>query len=443
MPDLTFKSESRYTSRYLPRRLGDGALSDLRDRTPGTVTMITTNSPRAAATGSPRRWVQVGQSLSSTPRLAATEAAEMALAGADPKLMLVFAPHSYPPDEIATAVDEVAAEAGVPDLPVIGCSATGVIGPASSGAVDTGVVVVGFGGDIEVTAACGTEVNVRPRAVGEDVAADLLPLPNRAHHIAIMLTNDVAGDPQDLIRGAYAQLGAIVPLVGAVAGSGRASRPSWQIYNGKVLQDAVVVACLSSDVPTGISVRHGWEGEGHCMIATANVGNVLHGLDERPALDVFLARHRAPPHIEHDPAAFYRFALTRPLAISRRGELAVRHVIAADPRSRSLHCAAPVPKGAAVWFATTDVAATVQATDRACAEAVAALGETPPRALLVFESTGRRAVLETGGLRSEFDVMRRHARDAPIAGCFGDGEITRVRGTNGIHNQTLVACAMG
>ena len=367
----------------------------------------------------------------------------MALTGVDPKLMLVFAPHAYPPDEIATAVDEVAAEAGVPDLPVIGCSTTGLIGPASPGALDTGAVVVVFGGDVEVTAVCGTEVNVRPRAVGEEVAADLLPLPTRAHHIAIMLTNDIAGDPQDLIRGAYAQLGATVPLVGAVAGSGCAPRPSWQIYNGKVLQDAVVVACLSSDAPTGISVRHGWEAEGDCMIATANVGNVLQDLDEHPALDVFLARHRAPRHVEHNPAAFYRFALTRPLAISRRGELAVRHVIAADPRSRSLRCAAPVPKGAAVWFATTDVAATVRATDRACAEAVAALGETPPRALLVFECSGRRAVLETGGLGLEFDVMRRHARDAPIAGFFGDGEITRVRGTNGFHNQTFVACAMG
>jgi hypothetical protein len=405
--------------------------------------MITTNALTAAAAGEPRRWVQVGQSVSTTPRLAATEAAETALTGADPKLVMVFAPFAYPPDEIATAVAEVAAGAGVPDLPMIGCSSTGLIGPAGSRGLTTGVVVVGLGGDTEVTTVCGMDVNARTRAVGEEVASGLQPLPDRKHHLAMMFSDNVAADPQDLIRGAYSQLGAAVPLVGAVAGGGPSPGLSWQIYDGKVLQDAVVAACLGSDAPTGISVRHGWHGVGLSMIATGNSGNVLHSLDDRPALDVFLARHRAPADIENDPAAFHRFALTRPLTISRRGDVAIRHVLTADPRTRSLRCAATVPKGAAVWFGSTDVAATVGATERACAEAIDALGDTALQALLLFDSAGRRAVLEGDGLWREFDVMGRHARHAPIAGFFGDGEIARVRGTHGFHNQSIVACAMG
>jgi len=102
-----------------------------------------------------------------------------------------------------------------------------------------------------------------------------------------------------------------------------------------------------------------------------------------------------------------------------------------------------VPKGAEVWLGTTDVDATVDAADIACAEAVAALGDTPPQALLVFDCAARRAVLQREGMLAELSAMRRHSGNAAVAGCYGNGEIARVRGTNGFHNQTVVACAVG
>ena len=38
--------------------------------------------------------------------------------------------------------------------------------------------------------------------------------------------------------------------------------------------------------------------------------------------------------------------------------------------------------------------------------------------------------------------MARHAQGAPVAGFYSYGEIARVRGGNGFHNQTLVALAI-
>jgi hypothetical protein len=182
------------------------------------------------------------------------------------------------------------------------------------------------------------------------------------------------------------------------------------------------------------------------MLATASTGNELHALDDRPALDVLLARHGAPAGIERDPSAFARFALARPLAVSRRGEPAIRHVLRADPVSRALVCAAAVPKGAEVWLGTTDVGATIKAADQACADAIASLGDTPPQALLVFDCAARRAVLQGDGMHEEHSVMLRHSSNianGAIAGFYSNGEIARVRGANGFHNQTVVACAIG
>jgi hypothetical protein len=165
-------------------------------------------------------------------------------------------------------------------------------------------------------------------------------------------------------------------------------------------------------------------------------------LDDQPALDVYLDRHQAPEGIEDDLLAFRDFALTRPLAISRRGEVAVRHVIRAIPADGTLVCAAAIPRGAAVWLGTTGVEATMEAAGHAVDEALAHLGGAPAQGLLVFDCAGRRGVLNEA-VHEEWELMRTRAGEVPIAGCYGNGEIARVRGANGYFNQTIVACALG
>src|SRR5439155_17859323 len=104
----------------------------------------------------------------------------------------------------------------------------------------------------------------------------------------------------------------------------------------RILQEAVVAAAIGSDSPIGLAMRHGWHSSGDAMVVTGSDGNQVHTLDDRPALDVYLDRHAAPPGIEADPKAFVEFALTRPLTVSRRGDTAVRHVLGGDPASRAL-----------------------------------------------------------------------------------------------------------
>jgi hypothetical protein len=133
-----------------------------------------------------------------------------ALLGPDPKLLLVFVSHAYPLiQEFVDAVMEIAG-----DVPVVGCTGAGEIGPGPlSNPSQPGAVVIGLGGDFDVTTSYRTDFNQRPRQVGEEVAAELQPLPDRLNRVVIMLTDSLAGDQQELIRGAYGVLGATVPLV--------------------------------------------------------------------------------------------------------------------------------------------------------------------------------------------------------------------------------------
>ena len=383
-----------------------------------------------------QRSIRVGQCWDAEAWEAGAKAAREACDGVAPELLVVFASYGFDLRDLLDGVAEVAGE-----VPVIGCSTAGEIGPGP--ALSQGVVVVGFGGDFTIRTTYATGLHERARAVGEDVASALLPLPDTRNGFVIMLTDSLCGDQQEMVRGAYGVLGATVPLIGGGAGDDLRMVTSRQFHGGKIFQDGVAAAYIGTDGPVGLAIRHGWHCEGTPMVVTASACNEVHQFDDRPALDVYLDLHRAPPGVEKDPHAFAEFALTRPLAVARRGDIAVRHVLGADPEVRSLVCAGAVPRGAAVWLASGDVASNLAAADRACADAVGALGDAPLLGLLVFDCAGRRAVLGDDGIVTEHEAMLSRAGSAPLAGFYTYGEVGRIKGVSGYHNQTVVALALG
>jgi hypothetical protein len=400
------------------------------------VTPVTdTRASGGRASRARRRCVRVGHSWHPRARRAGAEATLDALQLAEPRLLMVFASFGYDLPELLAGVHQVAG-----DVPVIGCSTAGEIGPGP--ALARGVVVVALGGDFTVTTTHATGLRDHAREVGESVARGLLPLPDKRYRATLMLTDSLVGDQQEMVRGAYGVLGATVPLVGGGAGDNMRMETSYQFHNGRILQEAVVAAAIGSDSPIGVALRHGWRSSGDAMVVTGSDGNNVHTLDDRPALDIYLERHAAPPGIETDPKAFVEFALTRPLSVSRRGDAAVRHVLGGDPASRALTCAGTVPRGAAAWLATGDVESTLAATDAACADAIAQLGDTPLLALLLIDCVGRRAVLGEEGALAERRQMAARAGAAPLAGFYSYGEIARTRGVIGYHNQTVLAVAL-
>jgi hypothetical protein len=170
----------------------------------------------------------------------------------------------------------------------------------------------------------------------------------------------------------------------------------------------------------------------------------VRSLDDRPALDVYLERLDAPEEAGRDPAAFTRFSLTHPLGLGRRsGEDHVRFIGEADFAERSLVCIAEVPQGGTAWFMEGDDASVLAATDAACADALATLGDRVPLGVLAFDCIARRGVLGDVGIRAEVDRVTARSGNAPVAGFYTYGEIARTHGVSGFHNQTLVLLALG
>jgi hypothetical protein len=384
----------------------------------------------------PARWFGVG-SAEGIERGAGGRAADEALLHDDPKLLVVFCSPSH---DLPALLREIRARSG--DVPLIGCTTAGEI--ATAGPSDASVVVAALGGDgFAVDTAVATEASSDLRAAGARVARSLPPRDDLPHKVLLLLSDGLAGDQQEIVRGAYGVLGAGVPLVGGCAGDDLKMTRTFQLHGDRVLTDSVVSAGIASDAPVGIGVRHGWRRVGEPMLVTASAGNRVYTLDDRPALDAYLEHLGVDEPDVSDQEGLARLALTHPLGLSRpNGEDQVRFIGGGDFAERSLSCIAEVPQGALVWIMEGDARSVLEATHAAGGDALAALDGRPPLGMIAFDCIARRGVLGDEGIHAEIDRLASIASGAPVAGFYTYGEIARTRGLRGFHNQTLVVLSI-
>jgi len=384
---------------------------------------------------STNRWIGVGASSAKDSRQAGVDAVTAALRGPDPRLLVAFV---SPAHDIHALLAGIRGVTSTP--PLIGCSTSGEI--ATDGPGDAGVVVAALGGaGFSVSTCVARNASSDLRQAGATAAACAEQGLAADNQVLLLLTDGLGGDQQDVVRGAYSVVGGAVPLVGGCAGDDLAMNKTFQLFDGEVLEDAVVAAAITSDAPFGIGVQHGWGRVGEPFLVTASSGNRVHALDDRPALDVYLERLDAPEDARTDPAAFTRFALTHPFGLSRRSGEEVRFIAEANFQDRSIGCIAEVPQGGLTWIMEGDDDSVLLATDAACSQAVAGLSGRSPLGFLAFDCIARRGVLGDEGIRKEVERIGSHSQGAPVAGFYTYGEIARTRGVSGFHNQTLVVLA--
>jgi hypothetical protein len=107
----------------------------------------------------------------------------------------------------------------------------------------------------------------------------------------------------------------------------------------------------------------------------------------------------------------------------------VRFVAGANFDDRSLRCIANVPQGGLAWFMEGDENSVLQATDAACADAIAALGGREPIGFVAFDCIARRGVLGTTGIAQEVERNQLACPRGTVAGFYTYGRFARTRGT--------------
>ena len=394
------------------------------------------NGSHAGEAAAGRRWLTVGWSAAGDSHTAGEEAARRAVGeSVDPRLLIVFCAASRDPHAVLAGINSRGGGAHV-----VGCSSRAVIAP--DGPDRDGVVVVALGGPgFSVATAVAEEANKRQREAGARVAASASEVDDRPHRVLVLLSDGKAFRQEEILAGAYGVVGASLPLVGGTASPDFHANPTFHFHDEKVYTNAVVGVTIASDGPLGIGLRHGWRKVGDPMIVTRSVDGDVFTLNDQPALAAYLRQLGAPAEAYTDAVAFDAFSRPRPIGVRRRSGEEVRNVSSTDLFSQGwLRSGGDVPEGGLVWMMEGDQQSVLDAADHACRDAVAALGGSPALGLLAFDCDSRADLLGAEGMRQE---VRRMARSGAVAGFYTWGEIARVRGINGYHNQTLAVLAVG
>jgi hypothetical protein len=136
--------------------------------------------------------------------------------------------------------------------------------------------------------------------------------------------------------------------------------------------------------------------------------------------------------------------VARPLGVQRRSGVEARNISTnIDMRSRAVSSGTAIDHGGLIWAMEGDEASILDAAGDACRDALTGLGGEPALGLLTFSCAALRAILGDEGIKREGERIGQWAGDAPFAGFYTFGEIARVRGIDGFHNQTLAVLALG
>jgi hypothetical protein len=279
------------------------------------------------------------------------------------------------------------------------------------------------------------------RQAAREAASCLDNLERLNHTVLLLLSDGLAGDQMDVVRGAYDIANIDVPLVGGCAGDYLAMQKTLQLHGNQVMSGAIVAAAITSDRPIGIGVSHGWQPVSDPMLVTESHGTNLITLEDQPALDVYLNFFNPPAEARTDATAFADFAATHPIGIRRRDRIEMRHITGFNLEQRSLTMVAEVPQGGLAFLSEGDYSSVLAAAVESAETAIASLASEPAIGLLLFDCVSRKSIFGNQQLKEETTMIRNQSNGIPMAGFYTYGEIARTHGSGGFHNQTLVTLA--
>ena len=391
----------------------------------------------------------VGMSQHHNPNVAGREAAEQALKKAGvskPDFVFMFASIGYDQHSLVRAVREITGGA-----PLTGCSAEGTINGDDADESNFSVVVTAISSEeLQWTNGIVPGLEDQPRAVGKQVAQDLLPNLS-ADAIGLFVFPDGLTDYlEPFFAGLEENLPSdrFLPLWGGGAGNNvSVDEPTYQYCDDEVISGGVSYALLSGKAQAGWAISHGLVPIGSARTVTRSQGNVIYEIDGKPAIEVL--KEYLPEGALAEDRDWMRYAVS--LALTTKApnymkdeEYVVRGVPAVRMADGSITVQTEVPEGTSVWFSSRDKEKITSRFDRMARQITEQLGDDKPKLVFQFECFTRGKSLFREQEKMQLLKRLRHSvgPEVPWAGFYTIGEIGPVEEHNLRHLYTSVVLAL-
>jgi hypothetical protein len=391
----------------------------------------------------------VGMSRHHNPNVAGRQAAEQALENAGvskPDFVFMYASIGYDQHSLLGAVRVTTGGASL-----TGCSAAGTINGDDADESNFSVVVTVICSDeLHWTNGIATGLEDDPRAVGQQVAQELLPRLS-SETIGLFVFPDgltenfdyfIAGLEENLPNDQF------LPLWGGGAGNNfNAWAPTYQYCDDEVISDGVAYALLSGEAQTAWAISHSVIPIGGERIVTRSEGNVIYEIDGKPATDVL--KEYLPEDALTDERDWLQYAISLALSFKapnymKDEEYVVRGIPQLNLTDGSIIVQSDVEEGTSIWFSSRDVEKITTGLDRMATQIQEQLGGEQPELVFQFECVTRGQLMfrEQEKLRLLKRFRQSVGPDVPWVGFYTIGEIGPVEEHNDIHRLGSVVLAL-
>lgn len=352
--------------------------------------------------------------------------------GVDAQLALVFGAT----DALSRAGLFAELRAFYPRAQLFGCSTAGEIRGTSIS--DGGVVATAV--ELERSTARTVAVPLRDVADGRDAGARLAAaLPKEGLRHVLVLSDGLAVNGSELVKGLTVALPPEVGLTGGLAGDGERFKETLVVHGDRAERDLVAVLGLYGDaLAIGHGSLGGWDPFGPERLITRSSGNVLYELDGKSALELYKL------YLGEHAAGLPATGLLFPLSLRTRDApgAVVRTILSVDEERRSMTFAGDVPEGAWARLMKANFDRLIDGASGAARSCLA--GTSRPQLGICISCVGRRLVLKQ---RTEEEVEGVHdvlGPQALLAGFYSYGEISPLGPAVecALHNQTMTITSL-
>lgn len=355
-------------------------------------------------------------------------------------LVIVNAAMGHRMDKINEAMKKLA-----PEIPVLGCSCSGVIGSEGVGESMS---------DMAIMAVCGPRSEYAYASVegvygknsyekGLELAGKLKASLPDTHTVYLLCPGiDIAND---LILKAFDEtFGRQLTIFGGTSSDNMRGLVSFQLHNGKQSEhDAWVVGFADPSLHAVTRATHGFTIYGQPLVATKVDGNRIIEFDGQPAWQEY-ARRLSLPEDSPCGATIPVGALAEKLEPARAAEYGNTHILRAitkyDPDG-SIYYPVTCRVGQELWLTTRDENLIFSEQGRSLNFIVEKLAGRKPCAVFQTDCLARGRFLFNKIVKDELIAMMHNALLAdgdvpPWLGMYGFGEYTRLGDQNEFHNYS-------
>lgn len=336
----------------------------------------------------------------------------------NPNIVIIFISTIFDQEIVIKGVHSI-----IKDVPLIGCCSIGSISTYGS-CRDSVTVFIISSDSITFSCGMGRDISKNPRLAGHNAAKQASHSKHNPKQAYIMLSDSLAGNNTDILRGSQEVLGTSFPIIGGGACDKSCFQKTYQYMGNEIRTDSVAGVLLSGDIKLGIGKSSGWQPIGKPHKVTKVKSNIVKEIDKKIAVELY-EEYFEKPFMELKNEGIYSLGISYPIGTrpDNAKEYLMRVPLAIEENG-GLVFNADIQEGDDISLMIGDKDLVLESTKEAALEAMRDIKSAKIKFAVMFSDISRLLLLRKDA-HKEIDIVKEHiGGDTPILGCYTFGEYT-------------------